>query len=356
MNIFEPYDLEGITLSNRIVMAPMTRSRAIDNVPNELMKSYYEQRASAGLIITEGTSPSKNGLGYTRIPGAFNSEQQLGWKEIADGVHEAGGKIVVQLMHTGRASVQENLPKGGVVMSASSIQLSGENHTGKNGLQPYTIPKEMDERDIIKTQEEYAQSASLLIEAGIDGVELHSANGYLLDQFLNPASNNRQDAYGGNHKNRSRFVLETAHKVSERIGANKVGIRFSPYGTFNDMQGVYEDLVEMYTYLAAELASLGIAYIHIADQRVAMGTPAFETDIKKTIKRHFQGTVIVGGDVNTKEKAQSFIDEGYDLVYVGRPFISNPGLVDKLKSGVSLTAANFDLAFTPGPEGYTDYK
>ncbi len=355
MKLFKPQLLGELLLKNGVVMAPLTRSRAIDNIPNELMKTYYSQRSGAGLIITEGTSPSVNGIGYPRIPGAYSDAQVQGWKEIAEGIHENGSRVFVQLMHTGRVTASLNLPEGGEIMAPSSVQLDGEMYTDIKGMVAHDIPREMTLEDIESTQNEYVQSAINLVEAGVDGVELHSANGYLMDQFLNPNSNHRTDIYGGDYKNRARFVLETAEKTAAAIGGNKVGIRFSPYGVFNGMLGDYDDMVATYTYLAKELAKLNIAYIHIADQQVAMGAPAFATDIKKTIKESFGGTLIVGGNVHSTDQAETLLKEGYDLIYIGRPFISNPNLVDKLKSGVELVQPDFDKAYTSGPEGYIDY-
>jgi N-ethylmaleimide reductase len=317
MKIFQPYSLGSITLKNRIVMAPMTRNRAIKNIPNDIMALYYEQRSDAGLIITEGTSPSPNGLGYARIPGAFTHTQIEGWRNIASKVHNKDSKIFVQLMHCGRASATPNLPEDENAIAPSSIQLSGEIHTDLSGNSLYAIPEAMSIEQIQKTQNEYIQAATDLVSAGIDGIELHSANGYLLDQFLNPASNVRNDEYGGSYKNRTRFLLELTQRTIDAIGANKIGVRISPYGVFNDMHGTYDDLVEMYSYLAEELSKLNIAYIHIVDHR-GMGAPDFSTDIVTTLKNIFKGTIITGGNINTAEEAEAVLDKGSDLAYIGR--------------------------------------
>ncbi|NAS30789.1 alkene reductase [Flavobacteriaceae bacterium R38] len=355
MKIFEPYSLEGTKLNNRIVMAPLTRCRAIDNTPNELMRTYYSQRATAGLIIAEGTSPSANGLGYARMPGAYTEAQIEGWKSIAEGVHENNGKIFVQLMHTGRVTSVLNLPENAEVVAPSAIHLQGEMYTDSKGMQPHDKPRAMTQDDIISTQDEFVNATKRLVESGIDGIELHSANGYLLEQFLDPKTNVRTDVYGGDYKNRARFILETAKKVTAAIGGSKVGIRFSPYGVFNDMSGDYKDIVEIYTYLAEELAKLGLAYIHIVDQRVAMNAPEFATDIQRTIKNAFKGNVIVGGNVHSAEQAEHFVNDGYDLVYIGRPFISNPSLVEKLKTNEELAVPDYDTFYTADEVGYTDY-
>lgn len=355
MNVFESYQLANITLKNRVVMAPMTRCRAVNNVPNELMVEYYRQRAGAGLIITEGASPSPNGLGYPRIPGAFNDEQIAGWKKIADAVHEEGGKIFVQLMHCGRITGKANLPEGAFTVAPSAVQAAGDIFT-ETGMVAHDIPKEMTLEDIEVAKNEYANAAYRLVnEAGVDGIELHAANGYLLNQFLNPKSNQRTDVYGGSYINRSRFVLETIKKVIEKIGAEKVGIRLSPYGAFNDMESQHNEVESMFTYLAEELSELKMAYLHIVDQGAAFAAPNLMSDILKIIKNRFKGTVITGGDIDNSEKAASVLNKGYDLIYVGRPYISNPNFVEKIKLNKELVAPNADLFYSSEAEGYTTY-
>lgn len=356
MRVFEPQQLGQIRLKNKIVMAPLTRSRAISNIPNELMATYYKQRAGAGLIITEGTSPSPNGIGYPRIPGAYSDEQITGWKTIADEVHSAGGKIFVQLMHTGRITAKANMPEGSITLAPSAIQAAGEMFT-EQGAVAHEEPKAMSLNEIETTQDEYVLAAKRLVkEAGIDGIELHAANGYLLNQFINPNANRREDHYGGSIENRSRFVLETSKKVVAEIGKDKVGIRLSPYGAYNDMLSNYEALEDTFIYLAQELSKIGLTYIHIVDQRVAFGAPDFTVDIKKIIKKNFNGIVISGGDVDSTEKAEAILDSGLDLVYVGRPFISNPNFVEKLQKELALVAPDFNTFYTPGAKGYTDYQ
>lgn len=355
MNLFNKYNLGNIELKNRVVMAPLTRSRAENNIPNGLMAEYYQQRASAGLIISEGTSPSPNGIGYPRIPGAYSDEQIAGWKKIAEAVHSEDGKIFVQLMHTGRITAKVNMPEGSVTLAPSSLQAAGEMFT-ENGMVAHDMPRAMTLEEIEIAQSEYVLAANRLInEAGIDGVELHAANGYLMNQFINPKSNQRNDQYGGSIENRTRFVLETAQKVADKVGGDKVGIRVSPYGAYNDMQPEYEDLESTFVHLSQELANIGLAYIHIVDQRVAFGAPDFTVDIKKVIKENFKGVVISGGDVNTQEKGEAILESGLDLVYVGRPFISNPDVVSKLQNNLELLLPDFDTFYSPGAKGYTDY-
>jgi N-ethylmaleimide reductase len=355
MNAFEPYSLGTLTLKNRIVMAPMTRCRAIDNIPNDLMAEYYSQRAGAGLIISEGTSPSINGVGYARIPGAYTPAQINGWKEIAQSVHAKDGVFFVQLMHCGRIAAKQNLPEGGEVVGPSAVQAEGEMYTDSDGMVKHETPRAMTLQDIDQCKKEFVNASQELVRSGIDGIELHAANGYLLDQFLNPRSNLRKDDYGGDFKSRARLVVELVSEVSGAIGGDKVGIRFSPYGAMNDMEYDYEDLVDMYSYLAKELRKIGIAYIHIVNHTGTMGAPDFKTDIIKTIKLNFNGTIISGGDVGGKQDLKNLLQGPIDLVYIGRPFISNPDLVKKIKEGEELVQPDPDLFYTPGPEGYTDY-
>ena len=233
--LFSKTTLGPLALQNRLVMAPMTRNRATGNVPNDLMAQYYAQRASAGLIITEGTSPSPNGLGYPRIPGIFSAAQIAGWKRVTEAVHAQGAKMFMQLMHCGRIAHPLNLPAGARVLAPSAVAAAGEMYTDAEGMKPNAMPQAMTEADIKTAIEEYAQAAKNAVAAGFDGIELHGANGYLLEQFIRPNSNQRTDRYGGSIENRARFVLEVADAAIKAIGKDKVGIRLSPFGVFNDM-------------------------------------------------------------------------------------------------------------------------
>ena len=270
-NLFSKYTLGDIELKNRIVMAPMTRCRAIGNVPNELIATYYEQRAGAGLIITEGTSPSPNGLGYCRIPGLFNEAQAEGWKLTTKAVHATGGKIFVQFMHSGRIGHSLNLPSGATLVAPSAVQAAGQIWTDQEGMKDFDMPKAMDAEELKQTIHEFEHAAVLAIKAGFDGVELHGANGYLLEQFLSPVSNQRTDEYGGSIENRCRFVLEVVDHVVAAIGAGKTSIRLSPFGVASDMPH-YPEIEETYTYLAEQLNLRGILYIHLVDHS-SMGAP-----------------------------------------------------------------------------------
>lgn len=351
--LFTPATLGKLQLRNRVVMAPMTRSRAIGNVPNELMEKYYAQRASAGLIITEGVSPSPNGLGYARIPGLFNAAQVQGWKRVNDAIHAQGGKSFVQLMHTGRVSHAANMPAGSKILAPSALALSGDMWTDSNGMQPYPVPTAMSEAEIASTIAEYAQAAKNAIEAGFDGVELHGANGYLIDQFLNTATNQRTDQWGGSVENRIRFAVEVARATVAAIGADRVGMRVSPYGVFN---GTAPDakMDVLYLKLVDALNELGLVYIHIVDHS-SMGAPAVSPELKAKIRASFKGKYILSGGYDAaRAQADLDADKG-DLVAIGRPFISNPDLVDKLQRGTALTPPDASTFYTPGEKGYTDY-
>jgi len=223
--LFTPEMIGSVKVNNRVVMAPMTRCRAIGNIPNELMAKYYSQRSDAGLIITEGTSPSPNGLGYARIPGIFNKQQVEGWKKTISAVHKEDGKIIVQLMHTGRISHSLNMSAGTQILAPSAIRAAGQMWTDSKQLQDFSVPKEMNAEDLINTKTEFVVAAKNGIEAGFDGVELHGANGYLLEQFLSPISNIRTDIYGGSIENRCRFIIEVVTAVANEIGKCKTGIR-----------------------------------------------------------------------------------------------------------------------------------
>ena len=335
-------------------MSPMTRSRAIGNLPNALMADYYAQRAGAGLIITEGVSPSPNGLGYARIPGIYSKEQTENWKQVTDAVHAAGGRIFVQFMHTGRVTHTSNLPKGAKVLAPSAVRATGQMWTDANGMQDLPVPEEMTAEELQTAKNEFVQAAKNAIAAGFDGVELHGANGYLLEQFLSPTSNQRIDEYGGSVQNRARFVIETAEAVSKAIGKEKLGIRLSPYGAFNDMPA-YAEIHETYAYLAKELGKLGIVYIHIVDHS-SMGAPVVPFEIKQTIRENFGGTIILAGGY-TEETAEADLQKNIgDLVGFGKPFINNPDLPKRLKHNLPLSAEiDFNTFYTAGEKGYTDY-
>lgn len=352
-SLFSTFQLGRLTLQNRAVMAPMTRSRSLGNVPGEIVATYYAQRGAAGLIVTEGTSPSPNGLGYPRIPGLFSDAQVAGWKGVTKAVHDRGAAIFAQLMHTGRVGHPHNLPAGGRVLAPSAVAVSGKMYTDQEGPLEHPVPVEMTKADIDEAVREYATAAKNAVAAGFDGIELHGANGYLLEQFLSTTSNKRTDEYGGSVANRARFVLEAAKAVVDAIGGDRVGIRLSPYGVFNDTAPDAETDA-LYEHLARELGKLGLVYIHIVDHS-AMGAPAVKPEIKAAIRKAFGGTIILSGGYDLA-RAEADLAEGKgDLVAFGRPFLANPDLLDKLKRGAALTAPDFGTFYTPGEKGYTDY-
>lgn len=354
IKLFETFKLGNAELKNHIVMAPMTRSRATGNVPNELMAEYYGQRASAGLIITEGTTPSPNGLGYARIPGIYSKAQVEGWKLVTDAVHKKGGKIFLQIMHTGRVAHIANLPEGAKVIAPSAIKAGGQMWTDTQGMQDHTEPGALTSDELIIAKEEYIASAKNAVEAGFDGIELHGANGYLLEQFVSPHSNKREDEYGGSIENRCRFVLEVAKGCADAIGKEKVAIRLSPYGAFNDMPS-YPEIEETYKYLASELNKIGLVYIHLVDHS-SMGAPEVPRKIKEIFRSEFKNTLILSGGYGL-ESAEKELEGGIaNLVAFGKPFINNPDFVERLKNGYALnTNLNMDAFYTSDEKGYTDY-
>jgi N-ethylmaleimide reductase len=351
--LFSEFTLGRITLKNRVVMSPMTRSRAINNVPNEIMAQYYSLRASAGLLITEGVSPSPNGLGYARIPGIFSDDQVSGWRKVTQAVHGKDGRIFLQMMHTGRVSHQLNMPPGAKVIAPSAIGMTGEVWTDQKQMQPYSAPQEMTLADIGAAVNEFAQGCRNAVSAGFDGVELHGANGYLIEQFINPSANHRKDQYGGPALNRIRFAVEIAKACAQAIGADRIGMRVSPYGVFNDT-GVYDGIDETYALLAEELDKIGLVYIHIVDHS-SMGAPAVSPVAKAAIRQKFKGAVILSGGYDADSAGRDLSENKGDLVAFGRPFIANPNLVEKLRKKAPLNIPDQATLYTPGEKGYTDY-
>jgi len=351
--LFIPTSLGKLQLKNRIVMAPMTRCRAEGNVPNDLMEKYYTQRASAGLIITEGVAPSANGMGYARQPGVFTEAQIQGWKKINAGVKAAGGNIFVQLMHDGRVSHSANMISGAKIVAPSAVAAPGEMWTDTSGMQAYPVPTAMTEDDIKQAIAEFAQGAKNAIAAGFDGVELHGANGYLIDQFLNTATNQRTDQWGGSVENRIRFAIEVAKASAAAIGAERVGMRISPYGAFN---GTIDDakMDALYLRLIEELNNIGLVYIHVVDHS-SMGAPEVPAELKTKIRANFKGKYILSGGYDATRANADLDAQRGDFVAFGRPFISNPDLVQKMYSNAELTPPDFNTFYTPGEKGYTDY-
>ena len=348
MNLFTPYRLGPFELRNRIVMAPMTRSRALGNLPNKLMAEYYSQRAAAGLIITEGVAPSPNALGYARIPGLFSPEQVRAWRATTEAVHAQGGRIFAQLMHVGRVAHVDNLPPHARVLAPSAVAAVSNMWTDTTGgVQPMSTPEEMSQADCRTTIDEFAQAARNAIEAGFDGVELHGANGYLLEQFLHPHSNRRRDGYGGSVEKRARFVLEVVRASVDAIGPERVGIRLSPYSTFNDLPA-HDEVQAQYATLANGLTDL--LYVHLV-QAADQAFPATADAIREA----YRGPIILNGGLDRARAEASLAERKADLVAFGRPFIANPDFVERLEKGMALAEPHPSTFYTPGPEGYVDY-
>jgi N-ethylmaleimide reductase len=349
MDLFEPYSLGGLRLQNRIVMAPMTRSRALGNVPNDLMAEYYKQRSSAGLIVTEGTAPSPNGLGYARIPGSFSDAQVAGWQKITAAAHSGGAKIFLQLMHTGRITHPLNLPKGAEVIAPSAVVPAGQMWTDQSGMQNFPTPRALEVGEIPDVIAEYVATSRNAIKAGFDGIELHGANGYLIEQFLNPGTNKRSDNYGGSIANRNRFAIEVSTAIVKSIGADKTAIRLSPFNTFNDMVGDYPEIPQQFEALAKDLGALKLAYLHIVAYS-KVGEP-----LLRAIKKAFGGTIIINGGLD-KPKAEAAFDAGFaDLAAFATGFLSNPDLPHRLKNGLPLNALDQSTFYSADAKGYTDY-
>lgn len=352
--LFTSFDLGALTLPNRMVMAPMTRSRAdADHIPTEVMAEYYAQRASGGLLITEGIAPNPNGCGYARIPGLWSQAQVDAWESVTDAVHAKGGRIAAQIMHTGRVGHPHNMPEGAEILAPSESTLSGEMYTDAQGPQPYPSAKEMSEAQVRAAIDAYVTAAKNAIDAGFDMVELHGANGYLIDQFLSPCTNLRDDIWGGSTENRTRFALEVAKATAAAIGADKVGIRLSPGGVFNDIHP-WPELEDDFVWLAGELGKLELAYLHLVDHS-AMGAPPPPEGIKQAMRRAFDGPLILSGGYDAR-RAEAELSEGLgELVAFGRPWISNPDLPERFQAQAPLNDPDFSTFYTPGPKGYTDY-
>lgn len=350
-DLFDDLTVASWTLKNRLVMAPLTRNRADENgVPGDLAVEYYAQRASAGLIITEGSQPSAVGQGYPFTPGVHTPEQIAGWRRVADAVHEKGGRIVVQLMHAGRVAHPDN--KQGLESIAPSALAAPNEMFTVAGMKPHPAPRALELGEIPGVVEDYVHAARSAVEAGLDGVEVHAANGYLIHQFLAPGANQRDDEYGGSPANRARFAIEVTRAVAEEIGPERVGIRISPA---HNIQGATEedpaDVQSTYATLIEAIAPLGLAYLSIlADPRL---------DLVQRLRKDFGGKVIANdgfGTVTTRESAQAILDDDLaDAVAVGRLFLANPDLPRRWATGAELNEPNPATFYGGGAEGYTDY-
>ncbi len=348
--LLTPYHKKALVLKNHLVMAPMTRSRALGNLPNELMAEYYGQRSGAGLIITEGTAPTPEALGYPRIPGIFSAAQTEGWKRVTAAVHAGKGKIFVQLMHTGRIGHTDNLPDGAQLVCASPRKAAGQIFTDTAGPQDHSEPVTLTSEGIGEIIRGHVKAAKNAMAAGFDGIELHGANGYLIEQFLNPHVNARTDQWGGSIRKRSALAVALAKGVAEAIGAEKVGIRFSPFSALGDLAAYDEqETHETYAYLAQRLEEIGIAYIHIG---VNAPIPQKTFD---AIRAAFSGTLILCNGL-TPATGAAALEAGFaDLVAFGRSFLANPDLDARIAEGAALNQPDYTTLYTPGAKGYTDY-
>ncbi|MDV7212324.1 alkene reductase [Azotobacter beijerinckii] len=344
--LFSPVRVGRHTLSNRMVMAPMTRSRADDaGVPSALVPTYYAQRAGAGLIITEGVFPVALGKGYVRTPGIETAEQVAVWKQVSAAVHARGGRIFMQLMHCGRISHPSLLPEGALPQAPSAIKPAGQTWTAA-GLEDFVTPHALSVGEIASVIEGYRQAARRAVEAGFDGVELHAASGYLPEQFLSSGSNQRNDEYGGSVANRARFVLEVLAAMATEIGSDRVGLKISPEMNFNDI--VDANPQETYTCLVEQLRGLDLAYLHVA----LFGASA---DYHALLRPLFDGSYLIGGGLD-QHSAESLLADGRaDAAVFGSAFLANPDLPERFRQGAALNVPNKATFYTAGAEGYIDY-
>ena len=353
--LFEPYILGPITLTNRLVMNPMTRSRSNGaGMAGAMMADYYGQRASAGLIITEGTAPHPSGKGYPRIPGLWSEKQAESWKPVTAAVHAKGGHIFAQLMHTGRISHPANMPHGATIVAPSAIAAPGQMFTDSRGLMDHPMPHALNESEITDTITTFAKAARNAVTAGFDGVELHGANGYLLEQFLSPITNHRKDAWGGGVPQRLRFAVEVAKAAVDAIGAAKVGMRISPYGANGGMTP-YPEIDETYLALAARLAELGLVYLHLVDHS-ALGAPPVPETLKLALRKAWPNTLLLGGSMDHASGEKAVQEGRADLIGVGRAWLANPDLVRRWQENLPLNQPDPGTFYTPGIKGYTDYS
>ena len=358
--LFDSITVGDIVLKNRIIMAPLTRMRSKQpgNIPYQLNATYYAQRASAGLIISEATQISQQGQGYPATPGIHTAEQVAGWKLVSDAVHAKGGMIFLQLWHVGRISHSSHQPGGALPVAPSAIAPSGKVFTASWGQADYETPHALDSSEINMILEDYRKASENAKTAGFDGVEVHSANGYLLDQFLQDGTNHRTDSYGGSIENRTRLLLEVVDIAVSVWGKGRVGVRLSPYGTFNDMQD--SNPKALFTYVLKELKHRSIAYVHMIEPRAtaAGGNDAIAEDAPCTsqlFRKSFDGAFISAGGY-TPETAKQSVESGLvDAVAFGRYYISNPDLVERIKAGEALTHYQRATFYGGTEKGYTDY-
>jgi 2,4-dienoyl-CoA reductase-like NADH-dependent reductase (Old Yellow Enzyme family) len=368
INLFDKFSLNGLSLHNRFVMAPLTRSRAREEIATEQMALYYTQRATAGLIISEGTPVSREGHGYLYNPGIYTQDQINGWRLVTDSVHSVGAKMFAQIWHVGRIShtslqIGGKEPISSTARKADGATVYAYTESGETGFVETSVPRALATEEIAGIVEQFAQAAANAMEAGFDGVEIHGANGYLLEQFMNPHVNDRTDRYSARSlDDRLRFVFEVVDAVSARIGANKVGYRISPYGQLYDMP-LYPEIEETYEALCAGMRTREIAYIHVMDQshfflnngQGADQEQSFSKLLRRCKAQLGQTALILAGDM-TLERAQNLANAGsIDLAAFGQAFIGNPDLVARLQNGWPLTVPDRDTFYVGTAKGYIDY-
>ena len=357
----DPVQAGDLQLANRVAMAPLTRNRSPNAVPTDLVATYYTQRASAGLIISEATAISHQGQGYADVPGLYAPEQVAAWKKVTSSVHAAGGKIVVQLWHVGRVSHTDLQPGNAAPVAPSAIQANTKTVLIQNGVPTFTptsMPRALELAEIPGIVADYRRAARAAIEAGFDGVEIHAANGYLIDQFLKTGANQRTDAYGGSIENRARLLLEVTRAVAEEIGGGRTGIRLSPVTPANDI--VDADPQPLFDYVVRQLGSLGLSYLHLIEgatggPREVEGRPFDYTALKAAYRAAGGKGAWMVNNAYTRELADAALANGADIVAFGRPFIANPDLVARLKANAPLNEVNRATLYGGGAEGYTDY-
>ena len=360
-SLFEPTHAGDIALANRIAMAPLTRNRAPDAIPTELTATYYAQRATAGLIISEATAISPEGQGYADVPGLYGTEQLDGWKKVTRAVHEAGGKIVVQLWHVGRISHTSLQPGHAKPVAPSAIRAHAKTVLLKDGVPTFTDtsePRALDAEELPRIVQDYRHAARNGIAAGFDGVEIHAANGYLIDQFLKTGANQRTDDYGGSIKNRARLLLEVTRAIVEEIGGGRTGIRLSPVTPANDI--VDENPQPLFDYVVRELGKLGLAYVHVIEgatggPRELPDRPFDYAELRNAYRAAGGKGAWMVNNAYDRALAEAALANGADIVAFGRPFISNPDLVERLKQNAPLNELNRDTLYGGGAKGYTDY-
>lgn len=346
MNLFTPLPLGDYTLRNRIVMAPMTRSRAdAQGVPSPLAVEYYGSRADAGLLLTEGTAPSPMGMGYARTPGIYTDAQIAAWRSVTDAVHARGGRIFVQLMHVGRIAHSANRTIAHAPVAPSAVLSGAQMWTDSQGMQPCDAPRALEAAEIPAVIEEFAAATRNALAAGFDGVELHAASGYLPNQFLSPGANQRTDAYGGSNENRIRFVVEALQATIAAAGsAGKVGMKVSPGMKFNGIDDA--DPIPTYVALAKAIAPLGLAYLHV--MRTGIGAEV-------ALRKAFPGDLLVGGGFKKEEANKVLAEGGADAIVFGSTYLANPDLVTRFERDAVLNTPDQSTFYTPGAKGYTDY-